>query len=94
MSSSIQRTFTILNRLGFHLRPASLLARTAGQFDCRVTVRKGDREADGASLIALMTLEAMSGDQLDVLADGPDAGAALDAIEKLFSTKFGEDVDG
>jgi phosphocarrier protein len=42
-------------------------------------------------VINLMMLGAAIGARLKVRADGPDARAALDAIQRLFQDRFGED---
>ena len=41
--------------------------------------------------MGLMTLEAGMGCVLKITADGPDAGAAIDELEKLVENKFFEE---
>ena len=85
------RVFTVRNQLGIHARPASLLAKTAKQYQSRITIEKHDTVVDVKSIMMLMTLAADEGTPLSVTATGEDASEALDAIEKLFTSKFGED---
>ena len=85
------RVFTVRNQLGIHARPASLLAKRAKQYDSKITVQRGDDIVDGKSIMMLMTLAADEGTKLSVTATGEDASEALDALEELFATKFGED---
>ena len=54
----------LTNEIGLHARPAALLARTLADVDAEVTVRFGDSEADGASVLALMALGARRGDEM------------------------------
>ncbi|WP_206784605.1 dihydroxyacetone kinase phosphoryl donor subunit DhaM [Amycolatopsis sp. MtRt-6] len=78
------------NDVGLHARPAGLLVRTLSGIDAEVTVRLGDREADGHSVLALMSLGARQGDRLRVRASGPHAETALAKVKELVESDFGE----
>jgi len=76
---------------GFHLRAACRFARLAQQFRADVRVACDGRQADGRSIIDLMTLAAGCGARLEIEAYGPDAGAALDALSRLVECGLGEE---
>ncbi|MEU4246368.1 dihydroxyacetone kinase phosphoryl donor subunit DhaM [Amycolatopsis sp. NPDC026612] len=78
------------NEVGLHARPAGLLVRTLSGVDAEVTVRLGEQEADGHSVLALMSLGARQGDRLRVRASGPQAEAALAKVKELVDGNFGE----
>ena len=78
------------NEVGLHARPAAVLVRALSAFDAEVTVRLGDQEADGHSVLALMSLGARQGDRVRVRARGPQASAALDKAKELVDGNFGE----
>ncbi|MGW4058726.1 dihydroxyacetone kinase phosphoryl donor subunit DhaM [Amycolatopsis sp. NPDC004747] len=78
------------NEVGLHARPAAVLVRTLSEFDAEVTVRLGDQEADGHSVLALMSLGARQGDRIRVRARGPQASAALEKAKELVEGNFGE----
>jgi len=88
---TLTRTFTLLNELGMHARPASLFAQLSGKFKSDVTVRKGRRVVNGKSILGLMTLDAPQGTSLTVEANGVDAAETLNALERLFIEKFDEE---
>jgi phosphotransferase system HPr (HPr) family protein len=88
--SRISQKFTIISELGFHLRPASVLAKAAKEVASSVVVGKGGRTVDATSVIGLMTLEAMPGDELEVTVEGDDAEEAIRQIGELFANAFGE----
>jgi phosphotransferase system HPr (HPr) family protein len=88
---ALEGTVEVSNRLGLHLRAATKLAETARSFQSRITIVSKDGHADARSVINLMMLGAAQGSRLKVRADGPDARAALDAVERLFQERFGED---
>ncbi len=86
----MDRQITIVNKLGLHARPAMQFVDVANQFQAGVKVCKGDQTVDGKSIMQMMMLAATEGTVLKIVADGADAGPALDALEKLVNGKFGE----
>ena len=88
---TLTRTFTLLNKLGMHARPASLLAQLAGKFRSDITVHKGSRAVSGKSILGLLTLDAAQGTSLTIEASGEDAAEALNALDRLFIEKFDEE---
>jgi phosphocarrier protein len=84
---------------GMHARPALLLAQRAREFQadialvlvsCPVDISTpAGTRADAKSMLDLMFLQAPCGSELDVEAVGPDAEAAVEAIEGLFRDRFG-----
>lgn len=88
---TIKKTLTIVNKLGLHARAATQLVQLASQFDAKIILKKGDKEADASSVLGIMMLESHQGEQVDVIVDGGDAADALAAIEELIEGKFNED---
>jgi PTS hybrid protein len=78
------------NEVGLHARPAAVLVRTLSAFDAEVKVRLGEQEADGHSVLALMSLGARQGDRILVQANGPQAAEALAKAKELVEGNFGE----
>ena len=81
----------VKNRLGLHLRAASALAQTAAKFTSQVMIGRGKNLISARSVTGLMMLGAAQGSRLKVRADGPDARAALKAVQTIFDDRFGED---
>jgi phosphocarrier protein len=84
------REVQIINKLGLHARAASRFVMLASTFESRVFLRKGDREVNGKSIMGVMMLAAARGTDLQLTAEGPDAEAALDALEALIKDRFEE----
>ena len=83
------RDLVLRNDVGLHARPAAMLSRLAAQFDAAVLVNA----KPAASVLSLMSLGLEQGDAMHLTATGPQAGAALDAIERLVERNFaGPDV--
>jgi phosphocarrier protein len=87
----LERKIKVINKLGLHARPAALFVQTANQFDCDISVRKGKQQVNGKSIMGLMMLAAGPGSTLTLSTEGADAVKALDALERLFKNKFGEE---
>ncbi len=88
-------TLTLMNAHGLHARPAARLVQTAAAFAADVTVAdltNGKGPVSALSLNRLATLGAGRGHQIYIEAAGPQATAALAAIQTLVEGKFGEDV--
>jgi phosphocarrier protein HPr len=81
----------VRNKLGLHIHPSDLVAKTALHFLSRVTIESGRDIADARSIVELTALGAVHGTQLTIRAEGPDAEAAVKALVELFERRFGED---
>ncbi len=86
----LRRSMPIVNQRGLHARASRKLAELALAYDATIRVRREDEEADATSLMDLMMLGAGIGTEIEVIAEGPQAEAALDAIERLVADKFSE----
>ena len=84
---------SVQNRLGLHARPAARFVGALGGLDVQVEVSnptKGRGPADGRSLTGLATLAVAQGDEIVILARGPQAGEALAALRALAADDFGD----
>ncbi len=90
-STTVSSELTIVNKLGLHARAATKLAQLCQQFTAKITLTLEDKQADAASIMAIMLLAGGQGKVVKVTATGPDANAALQAISQLISDKFDED---
>jgi phosphocarrier protein HPr len=85
----VSRCFVMEAPFGFHVRPAALFATTAQPFKAELTVsNKAGLSVNGKSIMGLLRLEIMSGEELVVTAEGPDSVDTLLAIERLFASVF------
>ena len=88
MTEKLIREVVLLNKYGMHVRPAGLFARHASQFDAEIIVDKDGNVVSGKSIMALMTLEAVCGTKLKIIAEGPQAREAIDDLTALVERKF------
>ena len=87
----IEKTLTIVNKLGLHARAATQLVQLANQFNATITVKKGDNECNANSVLGLMMLESHQGEQVDIICEGDQAREAMEAVETLIVGGFNED---
>jgi phosphocarrier protein len=85
-----ERTVEIINRNGLHARPAAEMVKTAARFQSAITIERDDMSVNGKSIMGVMMLAAECGASIRIVADGPDADAALDALAALVAARFGE----
>lgn len=77
----------VASKVGLHARPAALIARLAARQPVTVTIRKeGGEPVAAASLLDLMTLGAMHGDEVILAAEGDAAQSSLDTLAELIAT--------
>jgi len=88
--SSLQKEFTICNKMGMHARPAAQFVRCASKYQCDIWVEKDDEPVNGKSIMGLMMLAAGKGEMIKVTAEGNDAVAAMEEIEGLIKGGFGD----
>ncbi len=82
-----QRILKIRNKLGLHLRPASLFVAEAGKYKSDIFVSNDEMKVDGKSIISIVTLAAGKDSELTIEAVGDDAEDALDGLEDLVARR-------
>lgn len=91
MTGRIEREVTIVNKRGLHARAAAKFVKLTGGFNAAVEVSKGGETVSGSSIMGLLMLAAAPGCRILIAAEGVDAVAAVDAIERLVADRFHED---
>ncbi len=86
-----EREVTVTNKFGLHVRAVGRFVDTAQRFASHIRVRSGPKEADGKSIIEMLTLGATPGAALLLIAEGQDATQAIQSLEALVSARFHEE---
>ncbi len=87
----IEKSITIINKLGLHARAAAKFVTIASDFNSNIQVARNARTVNGKSIMGLMMLAAAKGTDIIVQINGDDEQQALQAIEELINNFFGED---
>jgi len=76
----VQKEFHLTNPTGLHTRPGNEFVKTAKQFNCEITLTKGERTVDAKSLLKIMKTDIVMGDTVSISCSGPDETEALAAL--------------
>jgi phosphocarrier protein len=91
MDEPLTRQLIILNSRGLHARASAKFVKCAERFNADITVSRDSQTVPGTSIMGLMMLAAAMGTSITVMATGPEAAQAMDALEELVASRFDED---
>ncbi len=78
---------------GLHARPATFFVDVANQFESEIFVRANGKLANGKAMASLLKLGAEGGTRMQILAHGPDADAALAALQEAVASGLGDEEE-
>ena len=84
-------TVEVVNARGLHARASAKFVKAAAQYDAHVRVTRDGQTVDAQSIMGLMMLGAGPGSTLEITAEGPDAGAAVEGLRQLVADRFDEE---
>ena len=86
-----EQTVIISNRAGIHARPAAVIVQAVKNFQSNIYFEKGKDRINAKSIMGILTLAAVYGTEIRIIAEGEDEKEAIDTIAHLFETKFEEE---
>ena len=86
----ISKAITITNDTGLHARPAAVFVNTATKFKSEIMVRKGEKQTNAKSILAVLSLGISKGSDIVISAQGSDEQEAIDALIELIESNFNE----
>jgi phosphocarrier protein len=89
--SEAARTVEIVNKRGLHARASAKFVKLAATFEAEVRVSREGQTVDARSIMGLMMLAAATGCTIDIVAEGEEAVAAIEALAALVAGRFDED---
>lgn len=87
------KVLKIRNKLGLHARAAAVFVRTSSKFACDVKIIKDGYEVNGKSILGVLSLAAIKGSEIQVVTSGSDSEKALNSIQDLVESGFGEGIE-
>ena len=82
----IKRTVKIGLDSGLHVRAVAMLVQIANQYSSEIHLRDAKHKFNAKSIMGMMTLCASKIDEIEVIAEGEDALAAVDHLEKFLNS--------
>ena len=81
----IKKPITIQIPSGLEARPVALLVES--QYESDIHVECGDKKVNAKSIMGMMTLGLVAGENVNVIVEGSDEQEAMNNIEKYLSSK-------
>lgn len=72
--------YVIKDKEGLHARPAGLLVKKAGEYNCEVTIYAEEKKADAKRIYAVMGLGVKCGQEILLTAQGEMEDEAIGAL--------------
>ena len=83
----IKKNMTIQLQSGLDARPVALLVQVASRYECSIYVEADNKKVNAKSIMGMMTLGLVPGEEVTVTADGADEEEAIHSIEQYLSAK-------
>ncbi len=81
----LRKTITIQLEPDQEARPVAMLVQIASQFESNIYVESDSKRVNAKSIMGMMTLGLVPGEQVTVTADGSDEEQAIEGIEKYLT---------
>lgn len=79
----IKKPVTIKLSEGLDARPIALLVQEASQYSSTIYIEADNKQVNAKSIMGMMSLRLMPGEQINVIADGADEAEATNGIERF-----------
>lgn len=87
----VSEKVTVINKMGFHMRPASAFVQAMAQFKSDINIVFNGKNIDGKSIMNVMAACMKQGSELELQCSGPDEAEMLQAAADLINSGLGED---
>jgi phosphocarrier protein len=84
----MEKALKLVNETGLHARPAGIFVKAASGFSSNIRIRAGEQTVNAKSIMNILSLGLENGAEFTLIADGPDAEAALQTLSGLVESKF------
>ncbi len=81
----ISKSMTINIPKGLEARPVALLVQVASQYESSIYVEIQEKKVNAKSIMGMMSLGLAEGEEITIIANGPDEEDAVSAIDKYIS---------
>ncbi|WP_058486722.1 HPr family phosphocarrier protein [Defluviitalea phaphyphila] len=82
----IEKTVKVNMETGLEARPAALFVQIASQYKSNIHVLMEDKQVNAKSIMGMMSLGALKGQELTIRAEGEDEKEAIDVLEKFLTS--------
>jgi phosphotransferase system HPr (HPr) family protein len=82
----LEKTIEVKIPTGLETTPVAMFVQVANQFNSEVYITLQDKKVNGKSIMGMMSLGVIEGEDVLVSVDGDDEVATMDAIEAYLTT--------
>jgi phosphocarrier protein len=89
----VEANIVVNHEVGLHARPAAQFVKAAQSFDAAITVANVTKDSDAVdakSILRVLTLAVLQGNEIKITAEGEDEENALSTLLELIESNFGE----
>ena len=83
----VSENIMVTSQLGIHLRPAGAMCNEAVKYQANISFKYGEdksKSANAKSVISILASGVGCGDEITLIAEGPDEEEALKAVSESF----------
>ena len=85
-----EKEVTVNHKVGLHARAAAYFVQKAGEFKASILIQRGEKTANGKSLLGILALGIAEGHTIKIIADGKDEKIAVNSLVNLIESNFAE----
>ena len=86
----IRKVLEVNNKEGLRARAAAIFVQTASKFQSLIIIEKGNKKINAKSIMGVLSLGVVQGENIHISADGADEKEALKALQELVASPSAE----
>ncbi len=83
----IKESFNLQLKNGLEARPAALFVQIASKFESHISVVVNEKHVNAKSIMGMMSLGSIKGQELTIIADGEDEKEAIEALIQFLKSQ-------
>ncbi|MBQ9530973.1 MAG: HPr family phosphocarrier protein [Eubacterium sp.] len=87
----VSKSFTLTNKMGFHMRPAQVFVTAMAKYSSDITITFNGKDINGKSIMNIMAACMKCGSEITVSCNGADEEAMLSEASQMIESGFGEE---
>ena len=81
----VKKSIKIELSSGLEARPAAMLVQVASQYDSKIYLEADSKRVNAKSIMGMMSLNLIGGEEITVVTDGEDEQKAAEGIKTFFA---------
>lgn len=82
----LKKTIVVGLESGLEARPAALFVQMASKYESHISILLTDKQVNAKSIMGMMSLGAIKGQEITLLIDGEDEEEAMEALVKFITS--------